>query len=193
MNQDFVKKFKKSEYADSIYYADLSRINNKIWMIMGYGKSEAARIASNNIEEDDISRDSTAIKAKDNILEARFDIGAINTELDEETRNELSKFHKVDYIAYCLSPEQTLEICNDQKKIIDVSLDKMSICSSIYVYPGCGAQMVFSQKELIDLNDTKRRITKFKEIVSQVKDIKLLFIPYMETLEEKANLYKEYN
>ncbi|WWW10907.1 hypothetical protein V7P26_07780 [Arcobacter cryaerophilus gv. pseudocryaerophilus] len=69
----------------------------------------------------------------------------------------------------------------------------MSICSSIYVYPGCGAQMVFSQKELIDLNDTKRRITKFKEIVSQVKDIKLLFIPYMETLEEKANLYKEYN
>ena len=160
---------------------------------MGYGKSEAARIASNNIEEDDISRDSTAIKAKDNILEARFDIGAINTELDEETRNELSKFHKVDYIAYCLSPEQTLEICNDQKKIIDVSLDKMSICSSIYVYPGCGAQMVFSQKELIDLNDTKRRITKFKEIVSQVKDIKLLFIPYMETLEEKANLYKEYN
>ncbi|WWW10908.1 hypothetical protein V7P26_07785 [Arcobacter cryaerophilus gv. pseudocryaerophilus] len=118
MNQDFVKKFKKSEYADSIYYADLFRINNKIWMIMGYGKSEVARIASNNIEEDDISRDSTAIKAKDNILEARFDIGAINTELDEETRNELSKFHKVDYIAYCLSPEQTLEICNDQKKLL---------------------------------------------------------------------------
>ena len=27
MNQDFVKKFKKSEYADSIYYADLFRIN----------------------------------------------------------------------------------------------------------------------------------------------------------------------
>ena len=53
--------------------------------------------------------------------------------------------------------------------------------------------MVFYGWEVIDLNDTKRRITKFKEIVSQVKDIKLLFIPYMETLEEKANLYKEYN
>ena len=36
MNQDFVKKFKKSEYADSIYYADLFRINNKIWMITNF-------------------------------------------------------------------------------------------------------------------------------------------------------------
>lgn len=192
MNQDFVKKFKKSEYADSIYYADLFRINNKIWMIMGYGKSEAARIASDNIDEDDISRDSTAIKVKDNILEARFDIGAINTELDEETRNKLSKFHKVDYIAYCLSPEQTLKVYNGEKKIIDVSLDDMSICSSIYCYPGYGAQMVFSKHELANLNHTERRIEKFKEIVSQTKDIKLLLVPYMETLKEKANLYKAY-
>lgn len=188
MNEAFVKKFKKSEYADSIYYADLFRINNKIWMIMGYGKSEAARIASYNIIEDDISRDSTAIKVKDNILEARYDIGAINTELDDK----FLEFHKVDYIAYCLSPEQTSEICIDQKKIMNVPLDIMSILSTTYPYTGIGVNMVFSPMEVMYLNDRERRIKKFKEIVSQAKNIKLLLVPYMETLEEKANLYKEY-
>lgn len=190
---NFEKKFKKSEYADSIYYADLFRINNKVWMIMGYGKSEAARIASNNNSNDDISRDSTAIKVEDNILKARIDFGATNMELDDETRTKLSEFYKVDYIAYCLSPEQTLEVFNNShRKVIDASLDDISYCSTIYPYPAVIAKYVFSEEEFFSLSDRERRIKRFKEIVAQTKNTKLLFVPYMETLEEKANLYKTY-
>ncbi|WP_129106510.1 hypothetical protein [Arcobacter sp. AHV-9/2010] len=75
---------------------------------------------------------------------------------------------------------------------MDVPLDIMSILSTTYWYTGIGVNMVFSPMEVMYLNDRERRIKKFKEIVSQAKNIKLLLVPYMETLEEKANLYKEY-
>ena len=42
-----------SQNADPIYYADLFKINNKIWMVTGAGKSKAASIASNNHNEED--------------------------------------------------------------------------------------------------------------------------------------------
>lgn len=190
---DFVKKFIKSEYADSIYYADLFRINQKIWMIMGYGKSEAARIASNKNRDDDIARDATAIKVENNILKARLDFGAMNAELEQSKSDELHRFYTVDYIIYCLSPEQTENIYNqNERKIVKTTLEEMSLYSTIYPYSGTFAQAVFSNDELAYLNNKERRIDKFKEIVSQAKNVELLFMPFMDSIQQKAELYQKY-
>ena len=193
LQSNFAKKFIKSEYADSIYYADLFRINDKVWMIMGYGKSNAARIASSNNRDNDLSRDATAIKVENNILKARVDFGAINIELEQSKRDELHRFYNVDYIVYCLSPEQTEDIFHkNERKIVQATLEDMSYCSTIYPYSGSAAQLVFSNDELTYLNNQEKRIERFKEIVSQAKNIELLFMPFMDTIEQKAELYQKY-
>ena len=100
MTGNLLDVFEKSEYADSIYYADLFRIDNKIWMIMGHGKSDAARLASNRIEEDDLARDSVAIKVKNNILFAKCDFGAVRKDkviFDFEIDHEMLSGIKIVY------------------------------------------------------------------------------------------------
>ena len=67
-----------SKNADSIYYADLFKINNKICMITGFGKSQAARIAINKNNEADIARDAVAIIRENNILYGCYDPGGTN-------------------------------------------------------------------------------------------------------------------
>ncbi len=188
MTGNFLDVFEKSEYADSIYYADLFRIDNKIWMIMGHGKSDAARLASNRIEEDDLARDSVAIKVKNNILFAKCDFGAVRKD------KVIFDFHEVDNVIYCLSPDETLVVYNNEQKIIKkTNVEFMAVCSSIFIYPGVMAQHFFSDEEFENLENTERRINKFKEIVSQANNCKLLLMPYMNTLEEKAELYKSTN
>jgi hypothetical protein len=66
-----------SPNADSIYYADLFNIRDKIWMITGSGKSVAARLASDNKQEADIGRDSIAIIRDNKILYGYYDAGVM--------------------------------------------------------------------------------------------------------------------
>ncbi|MBD3611823.1 MAG: hypothetical protein HUJ13_05335 [Hydrogenovibrio crunogenus] len=178
----------KSYYADSIYYADLFRINNEIWMIMGYGKSDAARIASGKRSDDDIGRDCIAIRNNNGTLEGRYDPGAINP----KAKDGLSDFYKIDHIVYCLSPEQTDEVFDSQDKVIlNCPLETMMHLCIIYPYSAYAAQAVFSHDELAYLNDPARRSNKFYEIVSSCNFRNLGIAPYMNTVEEKAELYRQ--
>ena len=185
--------FEKSPYADSIYYADLFCINKKNWMIMGHGKSEAARIANNKDKAKDFSRDSTAIALDDNILKGRYDAGAINLDLEESKRNNLHKFHEIHYIAYCLSEDDTKQIFSTKlPSIIECQIELMSQYSTIFPYSAVTAPYVFSEKELCELQNRERRQRKFYELVKGAKGIKLLLVPFMPTVNEKAKLYNEY-
>jgi hypothetical protein len=67
MTTDIFSHLQPSLYADSIYYADLFRFKKTIWVIAGRGKSKAANLLIDN-KEDDIGRDSVAIKLENNIL-----------------------------------------------------------------------------------------------------------------------------
>jgi hypothetical protein len=49
-----------SEHAESIYYADLFRINGKVWALTGTGKSDAGMAATAEKRDDDLARDSVA-------------------------------------------------------------------------------------------------------------------------------------
>lgn len=180
---------KKSEYADSIYYADLFKINNKMWMIMGYGKSDAARIASNNDRACDLSRDCVAIREESGSLYGRYDPGALS-----DPESDLHKFHKIDYVAYCLSPEQSdIRFKGGERFIDSCDLNFLSCLSVVYPYPAYSAQFCFTPKELEQLSDQNRRVEKFHEIVNAVSGCTLLIVPYMDTVEGKANLYRSYN
>lgn len=186
-------KWEKSPYADSIYYADLFSINDKNWMIMGHGKSEAARIVNNKDSTKDFSRDSTAIAIDGNTLKGRFDLGAINLDLEESKRDNLHKFHEIHYIAYCLSENETKQVFKNKVSSIDeCDLELMARGSTVFPYTGIMAKYIFSNEEVDALEDITRRQHRFSEIVGQANDVKLVLVPFMPTVEEKAKLYSEY-
>lgn len=184
-------EFNKSEFADSIYYADLFRIEGKIWMIMGYGKSEAARLASDDDRDCDLSRDCVALKVSDNELFGRYDPGTLGAYNDEDS--ELHKFHKIDFISFCLSQEQTKKIFSSSaRKIINCDPNLMSKLSVIYPYPAYTAQFVFSPLEMEELSDPERRSNAFLKLVTDCNFNNLVLVPFMNELESKAELYRKY-
>lgn len=185
-------KFTKSEYLDSIYYADMFNIHGKVWMIMGCGKSTAARIASNKEENADIARDGVAITEKNKQLFGRYDIGAIGAHADPAST--LHAFHQIDFIAFCLNEQETEQIFgHGQRKLIATSAEKMAKLSVVYPYPASAAQFVCSPKEIETYAAPELRERKFKEIVSSTEFNNFLLVPYMASADEKAALYVEHS
>ena len=93
-----------SKNADSIYYADLFKINNKICMITGFGKSQAARIAINKNNEADIARDLSDVQSQNFYLENPRTIEEVNNNF---IAIHLNDFHYTGSLAkYFCSPNQ---------------------------------------------------------------------------------------
>lgn len=185
-------KFTKSEYLDSIYYADLFRIYGKIWMIMGCGKSEAGRIASNKEIDADIARDGVAITGKDNKLFGRYDLGATGAHADPASA--LQAFHPIDFIAVCLDKQETAKIFgNGQRKLITTTAEELAKLSVLNPYPAALAKFVCSSDEIEVYADPKLRERKFMEIISSTGFDTFLLVPFMASADEKAALYVEHS
>ena len=186
-------RFVKSDLAENIYYADLFQIGKYIWMIMGYGKSNAARIASKKNPDCDFARDCVAISTVNSSLFGRCDPGTINTDIDQS----LYAQRKIDIVAYCLSPEQTREDYmepNRDLEIIEITNERMCKLSIIFPYSAWGTtDKFYSREELIYLNDPERRMNKFKSVTDEAKKVKFVILPFMDTVEEKAALYTNYS
>ena len=70
-------------------------------MILGHGKVKQVCLPPIMIENAIYQ----ALAVKAGKLCGRYDLGALGMHHDEDS--ELHEFHNIDYIAYCLSPEQT--------------------------------------------------------------------------------------
>lgn len=93
-----------SPTADSIYYADLFRIAGRCWMIMGSGKSDAARIASEKDRAADLARDSVALIRDGDVLHGRYDLGALPK--DPARREEVCPVRRLDVVAASRRPRR---------------------------------------------------------------------------------------
>lgn len=181
----------RSDTPESIYYADLFLINNHNWMIQGYGKTTAARIASNKKSEAMYATDSVAIIRSGDTLFGRYDPGALSTK-----NPKLHELHKLDAIAYCLSEEETIKVFKPRgggREIIDVGPDILAAICATYPYPAYCAQHFFVEHELLYFADPLRMTKRFIELTQGVSGTKFLIIPHMPTIEEKAALYSSFN
>ena len=176
----------QSECPEGIYYADLFRINNKVWAIQGFGKSSAARIASGNLRENDLARDAVSLELTDDGLCARYDMGA----LDPQKLEDLHKRYKVDAIAYCLSPSQTLKLKKGlQNSLITVDRHTFSSLCATYPYSAILAELFYSPAEVTNFANPQRMREYFSAITAKVDHIHYYLIPHCTTIEQKANLY----
>jgi|LauGreDrversion4_2_1035121.scaffolds.fasta_scaffold752443_2 hypothetical protein len=101
-----------SEHADSIYYADLFRIDSKVFMLTGSGKSIAARIASHENPNDDLARDGVTIVNINGKINGRYDLGAMCKNKPKDTYT----FHELDFIAHSLTESQTKQIFSKENR-----------------------------------------------------------------------------
>lgn len=190
MPPEVFSHLKPSLFVDSIYYADLFRFNDAIWMITGCGKSKAARIIIGKNDVNDLGRDTIAIKSENNIILGRYDSGAINPNIED-----LHKFHKINYIAHCLTENQSKELKDlgiTKLFIMEVDNKLLARFLSDYPYPGYSIQHFFSEEECIRLRNSERRYNRFLEISDNCVNTKFVIVPWANSLEEKALLYKEF-
>ena len=174
-----------SKNADSIYYADLFKINNKICMITGFGKSQAARIAINKNNEADIARDAVAIIRENNILYGCYDPGGTNP-----VKKDLHAIHKIDFIAYCLSDVQSQNFyLENHRTIEEVNNNFIAIHLNDFHYTGSLAKYFCSPNQYNWLLDIQRRYDCFLELTNNITTTQFVVVPWMATVEEKALLY----
>ena len=194
-SESFIDPFghlEASEHADSIYYADLFLIHGRAWMITGSGKSAAGRLASNRDQAHDKARDCVALIREGDTLYARYDPGALCKE--QPLRDDLHSLHKVDVIAYCMSETESRQAYPEPAplELVDVDNQLLSMMLAGRVYPATFAAHFFDHVTLQRLNDPRRRFERFNELTKGVETTRFLAVPWMPTVEEKADLYRSW-
>lgn len=189
------RPFTISPNAESIYYADLFRIKDKVWMITGSGKSRAARIASNNITENDIARDFVAITRDKNVLYGNYDaVYHYGTE-SSYTEKLCGTKYKIDFIAHCLNDIQS-ESFYTHKSLEIEKINNQSLASLIIDYPYPIVAMFLPEGFNIEqyhwLTNSQRRFDRFLELTNDICQVQFVVIPWMRSIEEKASLYLSY-
>jgi len=186
-----VADLEASKYVDSIYYADLFKIKGKIWMITGSGKSRAGIIACNRDVENQIADDAVALIQDNKILYGRHDRGAVPKDSIKRERDH--RFYKIDYIAHCLTEEQSRDFYeNKAPAIVEIDGKSLSLLLSERLYPAWQVRHFFSEEQCEWLANPKRRFDRFLELTNNIIDTKFLVVPWMKNIEEKAFLYTSF-
>jgi len=179
--------FIPSDAPENIYYADLFRIKDRNWMIQGYGKSTAARIAFDKKTDAMYATDTVGIIRDGNTLFGRYDPGALTTK-----DPDLCALHKIDAIAYCLDEKQTInefEPRGGAREIVEADSALLSTLCATYSYPPYMAPYFFTPEALAYFSDPLRMKNRFIELTQGAVGTKFLIVPHMPTTEEKAALY----
>jgi hypothetical protein len=175
-----------SEHAESIYYADLFRINGKVWALTGTGKSDAGMAATAKKRNDDLARDSVAFVRDEAMLMGRYDPGALNPELMES----LHALHPLVAVVYCLSEVETAKtFANRPLELVEVDPATVGLLLSKSVYPAPLVQHFFDDRELDCLYNDERRLLHWMKLTAGVPGVRWLLAPWMPSAADKGALY----
>lgn len=182
----FFAQMRASEHAESIYYADLFRINGKVWALTGTGKSDAGRAATAKRRDDDLARDSVAFVRDGAMLMGRYDPGALNPDM----LDDLHALHPLVAVVYCLSETETAKaFANRPLELVDVDPETVGLMLSKSVYPPPMVQHFFDDKELAHLYDDERRLRHWLKLTAGTSGVRWLLAPWMPTAADKGALY----
>lgn len=178
-------KLRASDHAESIYYADLFRINGKVWALTGTGKSDAGMAATARRREDDLARDSVAFLPENEMLMGRYDPGAINPELPE-----LHAWHPLAAVVYCFSQEETEKaFANRPLELVDADPKTIGLLLSKSVYPAPLVPHFFDDDEQAYLYNDERRLLQWFKLTASASSVRWLLAPWMPTAVDKGALY----
>ncbi len=175
-----------SQHAASIYYADLFRINGKVWALTGTGKSDAGMAATARKRADDLARDSVAFVRDGTVLLGCYDQGAVNPEIPDD----VCALHPLAVVVYCLSQPQTGQLKSGRPLgLVDVDAETVGRLLTQKAYPAKLAPYFFDAAELAYLCDGERRLRHWLSITNGVQGTRWLLAPWMPSAADKGALY----
>ena len=178
-----------SEHAESIYYADLFRINGKVWALTGTGKSDAGRAATLSKQEDDLARDSVAFIRDGTTLMGRYDPGAINPAL----LNSLHTMHPLATVVYCLSEQETAKaFANRPLELVQVDTETGGLLLSASVYHAPLFEHFFDDNESAYIYNSERRLRHWLQLTAGATNTRWLLAPWMPSASAKGALYASF-
>lgn len=179
-------RMRASEHAESIYYADLFRINGKVWALTGSGKSDAGRAATATKPDDDLARDSVAFVRDGAMLMGRYDPGALNPEM----LDDIHALHPLVAVVYCLSEAETAKaFANRPLELVNADAETVGLMLSKSLYPAPMVQHFFDDNELSYLYNDLRRLSHWLKLTEGVHGVRWLLAPWMPSAADKGALY----
>ena len=175
---------------DAIYCADLFRIDNRVWLIAGHGKSTAARVASQQVCAADLSHDSVALIRDGDRLYGRHDAGAWCA----NPHCTLHTLHQIDVLAYCLNATESAQVyASHPLNLVEVDNSRFALMLAREKYSAFFANLFFDRETMARLRDPIRMLERFIELTSGVQATLFYTVPWMPSVEAKAALYTNKN
>ncbi|MEW9900864.1 hypothetical protein ABWL39_19775 [Chitinivorax sp. PXF-14] len=173
-----------SEHADTIYYADLFRIEGQVWALTGVGKSDAGRAASGDDRENDLARDAVAFRRVGALLQARYDLGAVDP-------TDPDPWHPVAAVVYCLGEHDTRARYGAAARAL-LAVDALTVGAQLVhqPYPGSLARYFVVPEVMASLYDAKQRLQRWRELTDGAVGTQWWLAPWMATAEAKGALYR---
>jgi len=173
----------------SIFYSDMFKINNRGCLFMGHGKSDCARIASNNSSMNEIGQDTICLSRVGNELFGHLEMSHVPPTFKPNPK-------KIEVFVRCLSEEET------QKTFNKDSLGILFANENSF-FQACHFNITFTVDPLHTISqslgsrygeyaDYEQRGIRFKKLISDLPDVEYLVLPWMPTVVEKATLLKTY-
>ncbi|MBD1381492.1 hypothetical protein [Metabacillus arenae] len=188
-NVDFVA----SERPNNIFYGDVCKVNNKGCLIFGFGKTQAARIASESDEDDSnmIATDMACLtNDNDNNVYGHFEMEVRHKKVKDPINDRV----KIHYLLRMLNEEETTTLYKGKHlHIIEVAYDffiKASQFNITFVAPEGflpPRPEGFPETE----KDPQKRIDIFKEL-TQKSDVRSFLVPWMDSVTSKGELINSY-
>ena len=149
-----------------IYYCDMFVINGKGCVVMGHGKSKVCRNYTGDKTEE-LMTDFARFDIKDENLFAQgdFPMGRMFVDLSKLPQM------KVDYFVYMQSEKES------SKEIEEINGEDFIKVAFFNITFGA---------------EVKGRVKEFENIISSVKGLKFITVPWGKTIEEKGEMIRKY-
>lgn len=171
-----------SPLAENLFCADLCIIRDRVWLILGNGKTEAAAIAANHDPLANLGQDCIALQRDGDRLAAGF-----------YSASDSIVWHGLDVVAYCFNSAETAKTYqNKLAAMLEVNPSAVALLASNAPYPPAAASQITNPQQRAQLEDANRRWQRFTDLTKAVVGTAFVIVPYMYSAADKAALYREY-
>jgi hypothetical protein len=179
-----------SPRADQIFYADAFVIEGRGCLVMGHGKTEMCRLATDKVRDVEIGPDHICLIREGDCLYAQF-------EMIQTCDAYVPTPHPVHHMIRCLSDAETARAFGPGPRSLSLTdYDEfVRLCHFNITYNPDLLGALRSEMGPVrygEFASPARRVERFRALTSGVPGMRFIVVPWMDSVEEKAKMLREY-
>ncbi|AXR16913.1 MULTISPECIES: hypothetical protein [unclassified Bacillus (in: firmicutes)] len=186
-----MREFIATARPNNIFYGDIFKIHDQGCLIFGSGKSQASRIASNSLvnEDAEVGLDFACLTREDNQLYGHYEFEIRAPHIEDPIHERV----KLDYFIRMLDEKETAKVFqNKELRIINVGYAEfvqLSTFNITFVAPSLIPKPPgFPETE----TNHRKRMEKFINLTNGTDIAGFLLVPWTERVEGKAEMIEKY-